>query len=47
MSWRAFGETFVTLFVITDPFGNAPVFLAVTRNLSPKERQRAALRACL
>ncbi len=47
MSRRAFGETVVTLFVITDPFGNAPVFLAVTRNLSPKERQRAALRACL
>lgn len=47
MSWRAFGETFVTLFVITDPFGNAPVFLAVTRNLTSKQRQRAALRACL
>ncbi len=47
MSWRAFGETFVTLFVITDPFGNAPVFLAVTRNLTSEQRQRAALRACL
>jgi multiple antibiotic resistance protein len=45
MNWRAFGETFVTLFVITDPLGNAPIFVAITRSLTPKERQRAALRA--
>jgi multiple antibiotic resistance protein len=42
---RAFGETFVTLFVITDPIGNAPIFVAITRNLTPRQRQRAALRA--
>lgn len=47
MDWHAFGETFVTLVVITDPLGNAPVFLAVTRRLSPAERKRAALRACI
>jgi multiple antibiotic resistance protein len=45
MNWRAFGETFVTLFVITDPLGNAPIFVAITRNLTPHERQRAAIRA--
>jgi multiple antibiotic resistance protein len=45
MNWRAFGETFVTLFVITDPLGNAPIFVAITRNLTPAERQRAAVRA--
>ena len=45
MSLRAFGETFVTLIVITDPLGNIPVFLTVTRRLSARERQRAALRA--
>jgi len=45
VSWRAFGETFVTLFVITDPLGNTPIFLSVTRNLSPVERRRAAIRA--
>ena len=44
---RAFGETFVTLFVITDPIGNAPIFVAITRNLTPKQRQRAALRAVI
>lgn len=45
--WRTFGETFVTLFVITDPIGNAPIFVSITRNLTPKQRQRAALRAVL
>src|SRR3954465_15098456 len=45
VNWRAFGETFVTLFVITDPIGNAPIFVAITRNLTPRQRQRAPLRA--
>jgi len=45
VNWRAFGETFVTLLVITDPVGNAPVFLSVTRRLTPPERQAAAVRA--
>jgi multiple antibiotic resistance protein len=47
MNWRAFGETFVTLLVITDPLGNAPVFLTVTRRLTPEQRQAAAIRAVL
>lgn len=47
MNWRAFGETFVTLFVITDPIGNAPIFVAITRKLTPRQRQVAALRAVL
>jgi multiple antibiotic resistance protein len=47
MNLRAFGETFVTLFVITDPLGNAPIFVAITRSLTPRQRQNAALRAVL
>jgi multiple antibiotic resistance protein len=47
VNWRAFGETFVTLVVITDPIGNAPIFVAITRNLTPRERQAAALRAVI
>lgn len=47
MNLRAFGETFVTLFVITDPIGNAPIFVAITRRLTPRERQQAAVRAVL
>jgi multiple antibiotic resistance protein len=39
---RLFGEVFVTLFVITDPPGMLPIFLALTRNLERRERVRAA-----
>lgn len=42
MSLRLFGEVVVTMLVILDPPGNVPIFLAVTRRLSPKERHRAA-----
>lgn len=45
MNWQALGETFVTLTVIMDPVGIAPVFIAMTRELSPRARQRAAVRA--
>jgi multiple antibiotic resistance protein len=45
MNWAAFGETFVTLVVIMDPIGAAPIFVTLTRNLGPDARRRAALRA--
>ena len=45
MDWVALGETFVTLLVIMDPVGNAPIFVSITRNMSPRERQTAAVRA--
>lgn len=45
MSIRLFGETFVTLFVIMDPPGTVPVFLALTANLESVERKRAAWQA--
>ncbi|CAB4887083.1 unannotated protein [freshwater metagenome] len=43
MSWRLLGEVFVTVLFIIDPPGNVPIFLSVTRALSPKERNQAAL----
>jgi multiple antibiotic resistance protein len=43
MNARLFGEVFVTVLFIIDPPGNVPIFLSVTRLLSPKERHRAAL----
>lgn len=43
MSAGLFGEVFVTLLVIMDPPGNVPIFLSVTRRLSPAERNRAAM----
>lgn len=42
MSWQLFGETFVTLFVIMDPPGTVPIFLALTGTLRAVERKRAA-----
>lgn len=39
--------TFLTLFVIMDPPGTVPVFLALTSTMSPGERTRAARDAAL
>jgi len=38
---------FVTLFVILDPLGLVPLFLAVTPGVGAVERRRIALRACI
>jgi multiple antibiotic resistance protein len=38
-----FGETVVTLLVIMDPPGTAPIFVALTRAYSPGQRRRAAV----
>ena len=38
---------FVTLFVVIDPIGLAPIFLSVTHGLSHQVRRRIAVRACL
>jgi multiple antibiotic resistance protein len=42
---RFFGTVFVTLFVIVDPPGSVPLFLALTANQNGGERARSALRA--
>lgn len=42
-----FVSTLTTLFVIADPFGNLPVFLALTSRMTPGERRRAAWQATL
>jgi len=38
---------FVTLFVVVDPIGLAPIFLSVTQGLSHQVRRSIAVRACL
>ncbi len=38
---------FTTMFVIIDPIGLAPVFLALTQGMTPTHRRRLATRACL
>lgn len=45
MEWDAIGTTFVTLSVLMDPIGIAPIFIATTVGLPREERRRAALRA--
>ncbi|HEX6233675.1 MAG TPA: MarC family protein [Jiangellaceae bacterium] len=42
MNGQLFGEAFVTLFVIMDPPGTVPIFLALTGALRSAERRRAA-----
>src|SRR6056297_3978582 len=38
---------FVTLFVIIDPVGMTPLFVALTQGMSPARRRAIALRACV
>jgi multiple antibiotic resistance protein len=45
MDWQILGETYLTLVVIMDPVGLVPVFIAMTRRMTPAQRRQAALRA--
>ena len=47
MHWDIVGTTFVTLTVIMDPVGVAPIFISCTARLNHAERRRAAIRAVL
>jgi multiple antibiotic resistance protein len=42
MDAQFFGEAFVTLFVIMDPLGTVPIFLALTGGYTMRARSRAA-----
>jgi multiple antibiotic resistance protein len=45
MNWVAFAEAFVTLFVIVDPLGTVPVFVALTREQGRAQRRWTAVQA--
>lgn len=45
MSWRAFGEAAVTLTVIMDPLGNAPIFVSLTSGRSAREVRQLVVAA--
>jgi multiple antibiotic resistance protein len=47
MNWSTLGETAVTLAVLMDPVGIAPIFVVMTRRIDVAARRRAALRAVL
>ncbi|MBE1284559.1 MAG: NAAT family transporter [Rhodobacteraceae bacterium] len=42
-----FITSFVTLFVIVDPIGLMPLFVALTQGMTPSERRAVGLRACV
>ncbi|KUJ80866.1 MarC family transcriptional regulator [Ruegeria marisrubri] len=42
-----FITAFTTLFVVIDPFGTAPIFVALTQDMDPATRRRVAYRTCL
>ncbi len=47
MNTELFIHAVVAIFVITDPFGNVPVFLALTEGFSAEERKKLITRASL
>ncbi len=47
IAWQLLAEVFVTLFVIMDPPGTVPIFLALTGNLQERQRRRAARQAVM
>ena len=47
VSWRLFGEVFVTLTVIMDPLGTVPIFLGLTAGRPAAARRRLARQAVL
>ncbi len=47
MEYQALITAFFTLFVIIDPIGLAPIFVALCRGMSPVQRRSVALRAVM
>ena len=45
MTWDLYLTAFVTLFLVIDPIGLVPFFIALTNDRSPGERRGIALRA--
>ncbi len=46
MDHAALITAFVTLFVVIDPIGLTPIFIALTAGTNPRHRRAVALRAC-
>jgi multiple antibiotic resistance protein len=47
MDWKLLAVSFITLVVIIDPVGNAPVYLVLTRGSDPPRRKRFANQAVI
>ena len=46
MSWTEAVTAFTALFVVIDPIGLTPIFVALTAGMAPARRRAIALRAC-
>lgn len=44
---ESFFQSFILLFLVTDPIGNVPLFAAALRQVPPKRRSRVIVRECL
>jgi MarC family membrane protein len=43
---QSFFQTFILLLLVTDPFGNVPLFVAALKDVEPKRRGRIVVREC-
>jgi len=44
---ESFFQTFVLLLLVTDPFGNVPLFTSTLAGVAPERRARVVVRECL
>jgi len=44
---ESFFQSFILLLLVTDPFGNVPLFVSTLRQVAPNRRNRVVLRECL
>ena len=47
IDYAALFTAFATLFVVIDPIGLAPIFVALTQGMAPQKRKAIALQACV
>ena len=44
---ESFFQSFILLLLVTDPFGNVPLFVSTLRQVAPARRHRVVIRECL
>ena len=44
---ESFFQSFILLLLVTDPFGNVPLFVSTLRQVAPERRHRVVVRECL
>lgn len=44
---ESFFQSFILLLLVTDPFGNVPLFVSTLRQVAPERRKRVVMRECL